>query len=210
MTDHVVAQGECLSSIADQYGFFWETLWEFADNAPLKELGRHPNTLLPGDVVRIPPLRPAFYTRATGARHTWRVKGVPVKIRVQILVDGVPRANTPFTLDAEGVQSVGQTDADGVVDTRVPTRARSGTLTVGEGDDAVVYELALGHIDPPDTVTGIQGRLSNLGFACEPTGALDDGTRQALAAFQSSAGLEVSGEPDGATIAKLQEKHDNP
>lgn len=208
MSDHVVTQGECLSSIAEQYGFFWETLWEHPRNASLKQGGRHPNALMPGDVVHIPEKRMKEYTRATGARHTWRVRGVPVKLRIQILDDDVPRANEPFTLDAEGVVVVGVTDGQGYVEAVIPTRALRGVLTVGEGETATRYDLMLGHLDPVETVSGAQERLANLGYRCEVTGELDDPTRAAVAAFQAVEKLRATGELDDATRSKLREKHD--
>jgi hypothetical protein len=33
MPKHTVAEGECLSSIAHRYGFFWKTLWDHPENA---------------------------------------------------------------------------------------------------------------------------------------------------------------------------------
>lgn len=208
MPDHVVTQGECLSSIADEYGFFWESLWEHPRNASLKAQGRHPNALLPGDVVHIPDKRVKEYTRATGARHTWRVRGVPMKVRVQILDDDVPRAHEPFTLDVDGVIVVGATDGDGFVEATLPRRAWRGVLTVGEGETATRYDLQLGHLDPVETVSGVQARLANLGYQCPTTGELDDATRAALAAFQAVAKLAVTGEADDATRAKLRTLHD--
>jgi hypothetical protein len=33
-TTHQVQQGECLVSIAESYGFFWETLWNLPRTRP--------------------------------------------------------------------------------------------------------------------------------------------------------------------------------
>src|SRR5881397_2063295 len=54
--EHVVQEDECLHSIAEKYGFFWSTLWNHADNADLKNERKDPEALVPGDLVRIPPL----------------------------------------------------------------------------------------------------------------------------------------------------------
>lgn len=209
MPEHVVTQGDCMSSIAERYGFFWETLWEHPQNAGLKGAGRHPNALHPGDVVFIPEKRLRSYTRATGAKHTWRVRGVPVKVRLRLLDDDVPRAGVPFTLSVEGVETSGATDPDGWLEATVPPGAQRGTLRLGEGDDVQECEVWLGHLDPVETLTGVQGRLMNLGYGCSPTGALDDATRDAVAAFQATAGLAATGEIDDATRAKLRALHDD-
>lgn len=74
-----------------------------------------------------------------------------------------------------------------------------------EGADAHVYVLDLRDLDPPSELTGAQGRLVNLGYPCGGVdGELGPRTREALQAFQKDHGLNVTGELDGATIARLQ------
>jgi hypothetical protein len=36
MPVHIVKQRDCMSSIADQYGFFWETRWNHERNGELR------------------------------------------------------------------------------------------------------------------------------------------------------------------------------
>ena len=45
---HDVKPGDCILSIVDAKGFFWETLWEHPENGELREKRLDPNTLLPG------------------------------------------------------------------------------------------------------------------------------------------------------------------
>jgi Putative peptidoglycan binding domain/LysM domain len=209
MPSHTVAQGECLSSIAERYGFFWETLWNDPGNAPLRARGRNPNTLLPGDVVQVPEKKVTAYERPTGARHTWRVKGVPVKLRMVLTWNEAPRANERYTLDVDGAVMVGATDGDGRIELTIPPGAARGRLRVGDGDRQETYDLALGHLDPVEDLRGVQARLNNLGFACgAPSGTLDDATRAALGAFQARAGLTPTGEADDATRDRLRQAHD--
>lgn len=92
----------------------------------------------------------------------------------------------------------------------------------GEGDDIVredepiaeepagqrehVYVFELRHLDPTTEITGAQGRLKNLGYSVGPIdGVLGRRTGEALRAFQHDQGIEVTGELDDATQAKLAE-----
>ena len=53
-TKHTVQEGECVSSIAHDYGLLPNTVWEYEENRTLRELRKNPNVLLPGDVLVIP------------------------------------------------------------------------------------------------------------------------------------------------------------
>lgn len=209
MPTHTVAEGDCLSSIAEQYGFFWETLWNHPRNADIVRLRKDPNTLLVGDAVFIPEKRMKSYDRPTGARHTWRVKGVPAKFRVQLWWGGDPRANEPYVLTIEGDVHRGVTDGQGKIEVVIRPEARRGTLVVGEGAREAEYEIDLGTMPPAEEIAGALERLRNLGFyAGEVRNTLDDDARGALTTFQRIQGLEGTGELDEATKSKLRKLHD--
>lgn len=73
----------------------------------------------------------------------------------------------------------------------------------------IVYTFGLRRLDPASTISGAQGRLRHLGYSVgEPTGELDPRTADALRAFQTDKGLDVTGELDDATQAKLRESAD--
>jgi peptidoglycan hydrolase-like protein with peptidoglycan-binding domain len=60
------------------------------------------------------------------------------------------------------------------------------TLTVTRGGVQETFELKLGHLDPYDTISGLQQRLNNLGFACgDPTGEMNEGTKLAMRSFMA-------------------------
>ncbi len=211
MPKHTVAEGECLSSIAHRYGFFWKTLWDHPENAALREGGREPNILFPGDVVLIPDKREAHRDCATGARHTFRVRGVPVMLRLRVLWEDDPRAGERFELDVDGRKTRGLVGDDGVVLVAIDPQARRGKLTVGEGERLMEYSLSLGHLAPIGTASGVKARLANLGFDCGSVDdTMDDATAQAIRGFQASAGLPPPGSLDDATRARLAEAHDGP
>jgi len=74
-TTHQVQQGECLVSIAESYGFFWETRWNLPANKLIRDTRRDPTVLLPGDVVTIPEKTVKEYIRPTGERRTVEMRG---------------------------------------------------------------------------------------------------------------------------------------
>ena len=206
--DYVVEQGDCLESIAVRSGHFWQTIWNAPENRDLKAARRSPNILLPGDRLVIPEIRTKEVPGATDQRHRFRRKGVPSRLQLRVLIAERPRANEPFRLLIDGVLIEGSTDADGCIDLPIPPDAQRGELVVGQTlEDRQTFQLNFGHMDPVSEITGIQKRLLNLGYLCEPTGELDDQTRQAITAFQHASEIEETGEPDSATRDKLVEEH---
>ena len=208
MPEYTVAQGDCIESIAQKHGHFWETLWDHPDNADLKKQRKDPNVLLPGDVVFVPEKRAKDESGGTGERHRFRRKGVPSMLRIVVRVADEPRANQPYTLVIDGEQFTGTTDSEGLVEQAIPPDAKSGKLILGPLGEQDEYELSLGCVDPVTEISGVQGRLDNLGFDCGPAdGELNDKTKVALKEFQEKYELPVTGEPDEATRKKLEEVH---
>jgi hypothetical protein len=206
--EYMVQAGDCISSIAYENGFFYETIWNYPDNATLKVKRKDPNTIFPGDIVVIPDKREKVERRATGSMHRFRIKAIPAKLRLQILSKDKPRANQPYQLDVDGIISQGMTDAGGNIVVSIPPDAKQGKLIVGKGDRATSYDLLLGHLDPVDEITGVQARLNNLGFYNgDPDGVLSPQTAEALGSFQASVGLSATGKLDAATRAKLRQTH---
>ncbi len=207
MIRHVVRAGETISSIAFHYGFFPDTLWQLAENAELRETRGSPDILAVGDVVAIPSLRGKQWTGATGQRHRFRRKGVPARTRMQVFAGDRPRAHQYFTLRISGLEQAGETDGDGVLEAFIPPAARRGVLVIGP--EQVEIEIAFGQLDPITELSGVQQRLSNLGFRCSDSpGELGSGTAAALRRFQARLGLEPSGELDDQTRDALRRIHD--
>jgi N-acetylmuramoyl-L-alanine amidase len=197
MADHVVVQGECIESIAFEYGFFWQTLWDLPDNQALRDARKDPNALYEGDVVRIPDKRTKDASVATGGSHRFKRKGVPARLDVVLKWADEPRANEPYELHIDGeLAEKGTTAGDGRVKYWISPKAREAKLVVGKDARRTEYVLPLGHMDPFDEITGIKQRLKNLGhYYGEIDDRLGDELIDALVSFQESAGLE----PTGAT-----------
>ena len=70
MKSHTVAEGDCLSSIAFDSGFIWQTIWWHSSNEALRERRNDPNVLYPGDVVKIPDPQEKEEDVALDRRHT--------------------------------------------------------------------------------------------------------------------------------------------
>jgi hypothetical protein len=206
---HRVRAGDCLSSIAYETGFFWETLWDHPTNVELKQLRESPFTLVPGDEVTIPELRAKLETVALDQRHTFRRRGVPAKLVLRLLrSDGSPRADEPYMLEVDGllVSMDKQTDAEGVLTETIQPSAKHARLYFNDG--AETYELALGQMQPGDTIRGVQARLKSLGFYDGPVDGRE-GPRltEAIARFRLAHELDPSSDSK-ATQAAIAEAHD--
>lgn len=127
MPEHTVAKGECLYSIAERFGFSYQSLWNLPENEELRAKRKDPNVLFPGDKVFVPEPRARRESASTDARHRFRRKDVPEVMRV-ILEDhhGRPFSDVEYravfdTLD----EHTGTVPPDGLVEHKIPTGARS-------------------------------------------------------------------------------------
>lgn len=206
--EYIVKQGECMASIASAHGYFWETLWKHPKNAALRQAREDPFELLSGDRVHIPDLRGKQETAGSEACHTFRRKGVPSHIDVTLMYMGRPVADTQYMADVDGNVSEGSTDGEGRVKIPIAPGAQSAVITVGSSPDSQVrYEFRIGGLDPITEVTGVQGRLRNLGYHCEATGQMDEETVLAIRSFQEDQKIDATGVFDDKTRDKLKRVH---
>ena len=83
--DYEIEDGDCVNSVAYAHGFFWETLWNHGNNAELKSKREDPNILKEGDILHIPDLTLKQESCATEKRHTFKLKGVPAKLKLKLM-----------------------------------------------------------------------------------------------------------------------------
>ncbi len=171
--DYLVRPGDCIASIACDAGHLWNTLWDDPANAELREARKDPNVLLPEDRVTVPPLREKQEPGASEQGHRFVKKGQPEMFRVRVLSDGEPRKNEPYTLTVDDESEYeGTTDPEGHLQAAIRPNARRVIVEIGKDDPRDRFEFALGAIDPISELSGVQARLTNLGFDCGPaTGA---------------------------------------
>jgi N-acetylmuramoyl-L-alanine amidase len=186
---HVVEQGECLEIIAHGAGLSWDAVWNHPRNAGLKELRKNPNVLFPGDIVQIPEGEARSFLIETGKTHTFvlsRAEGT--RLDVVLMRDGKPRADEECTVMVAGQRDIpASTDGKGRLAIDLPAKAKHAAVCMAS-DDSIV-EIDLGHIDPIDTLAGVQGRLWALGYHCfyVPTSAPKHNTSPRVAVPRSGA-----------------------
>lgn len=209
MTTHIVEQGECLATIAAQHGYSWQTIYNAPENAALRRRRPNPNVLYPGDVVEIPERRPVEARIATGRQHTFKVPREKWVLRLRLRDhDHEPIGGVEWTLVMDGIDEPleGTTGDDGLIAVALPAHARRARLTaMGQ-----THALDIGGLDPISRVTGIQQRLTRLGYhPGAADGIVGPKTRAAIMAFQESQDdIRDTGRLDDATRHRLQEMCD--
>jgi N-acetylmuramoyl-L-alanine amidase len=205
-----VKAGECLSSISDRAGHLWQTIWNHPSNSDLKQSRGDPHILFPGDQVFVPPICERVEYAATDQRHTYIRKCNLAKLRIVVKDLDEPVASQPYSLNVDGQWFTGVTDNAGQLELEIRPGAQKGHLIVGEGDDVLEYDFELGTLDPPDSITGIQARLGNLGYDVGPVDGIH-GPKTTAAVEEFCAEYEIDppdeGEITQAFCDKLAQEH---
>ena len=204
--NYQVKQGDCISSIAFEKGFFPDTIWNHPSNAELKKKRENPNVLMPGDMVFVPDKRPKEVSEPTNQVHKFKCKNTPEKFKLQLLIGGEPRVGEEYELEIGDLKFSGKTDSQGRIEQSIPPNARNGKLILANGEE--IYQLRLGNLNPSDEITGAQGRLWNLGlYFGAIDGKMSDELEEAILDFQFSRNIEPDGELNQATKDALEQAY---
>ncbi len=202
MTSYTVTQGDCIYSIAAKFGFAWTTIWNYPQNADLKQKRQSPGQLLPGDIVVIPDKTPREESKPVDQKHTFQKLGNNFVLRLQMLdKNHQPRTGLSYVINIDGALTNGTTDGEGRIEESIAPDAQKAVLTLQDQGYTETYQLDLGHVNPVDDDSGPQQRLQNLGLGSGLP------PKTALLSFQKQNGLPETGEMDAATIACLQKVH---
>jgi hypothetical protein len=199
---YVIRQGDYLLSLAHQFGFNPDSVWNDDKNAKLRQLRPDPNILLAGDVLYIPDQngkKAATHALATGTTNTFVSDAPTVTVSMHFLDDYM--ASQPFTVQELPNLAGLTTDGEGRVTFSVPVTLATATLSF----QAVsrIISAKLGGLDPIDTLSGVFQRLQHLGYV--DAGEIFDDTnldliRTALRALKAAQGPapDSSESPDSA------------
>jgi N-acetylmuramoyl-L-alanine amidase len=211
-TPHYVSPGECLSSIASDYGFDdWKVIYNYAENADFRQLRPNPNIIYPGDLLYIPDFDSGSQSGSTEQTNVFGIESSTTLLRIVIMdTKNQPVAGKRYTLEIPGVAPIdATTGGDGMVETEIPPTADDGILTVwhnGAAAPPIIWRLAIGELDPLETVSGQQARLNNLGFDSGPVDGIKGPlTEAAIKRFQTKYAPPVDGVVGPITRGKLKD-----
>ena len=212
-TVHTVKKGETLLRIAKQHGFqHLETIYDHPSNTEFKKLRPDPSMIAEGDEINIPEKEPLVKTISTGSSHTFQMKPKPKeKFRMKLDRPGIPWSGEKVALVIDDQTIESTISRDGLIEMDLPKGTESeGELKLFLNKDfdqpSHVITLELGHLDPVETLSGVQARCNMLGFDCGVADGIMGGkTRAGVKAFQEENGLDVDGVPGPMTKGKLKE-----
>lgn len=213
--------------VAEAFGFRnWKTIYDHEKNKSLRER-KDPYTLSKDDKIFIPDKQPAEHKCETNKRHTFTLPTPMRPFSVEVVDDdGDPYADAKYELWIDGEKYLGKgdnpdeikrTDSNGLICKELPLTVEKFEIRIWLNketeNDPDAYDTLIeepGHLDPIDTVEGVQHRLEKLGYFCgeDKHGELGPGTKEALINFQTEFELDPSGEIDEKTKDILLEVYD--
>ena len=210
---HTVTQGETLLRIARQYGFRTsKSLYQHPINAEFRTLRPDPNLIFPGDIIKIPQKTEKFMPLKTGSKNTFVVRDEKEYFRLKVAYDDGDDITGKRVVLNIGNQTIDTVlPSDGLVEVELN---ENDTLTAqvdlylkeDQSSPSESFTAQVGHLDPIDTLSGVQARCNLLGFDCGKVDGINGTkTKAGVKGFQFVHGLEVDAIAGGKTKAKLKQ-----
>jgi len=183
-------------------------VWTHPKNAELKAARPNPEVLAPGDLIWLPrePAQSVFDVWPGSTVNAFAT--IPSQTLCVRLIDddGAPVAHESFSVVGGKAHPPAITDEAGRALFEVPLTAKDALLSLPSRDVRLLVKP--GRLDPLCTVTGVVGRLQNLGYGLLELDVLSSSERDEyatflLAWFQRDQGLPATGTLDEATKAAL-------
>jgi hypothetical protein len=165
------------------------------------------------EATKIDKQYPEWRIRTT---HRYAIEAETDGFRLRLCdYDLIPYAERPFAFCLDGYPEFrGTTDKGGFVIVDSPPTSSKGHIELWPDDEMpenkVIWEIDVGAIISAGTPKGAATRLANLDyFDEEPADEMTDDLREAITSFQTdSEDLDINGELDDATSARLRCQHD--
>jgi hypothetical protein len=210
---YIVRQGDYLGKLAYLHGFDADEVWNHERNTELRDLGRSPNILAPGDILYLPVKPKEGLSFTSGTSNRYRATVHKVKVSIVFKDDSRVLADEPYEVfglgseGSDGQTAERKTDGDGRIELELPVTTREISIVFPRQN--VSYEVRVGDMDPENELSGIKKRLANLGFLVREidSEAGDDQLSGAILAFQKKRGLPATGALDDATKKALKDEH---
>ncbi len=218
MKQYEVKQGDTLFRIAREHGFKTvNALYSHPVNTEFRQLRPNPDLIYPGDILNIPKKGEAVFSGQTYRRHVlvYDSDSSDQKESLRIALtssSGEAWAGKKVVAKMNSQEYELELSEQGELDIPIPEDAPSeATLDVyldGTDQPSHTFQLQLAHLDPVETLSGVQARCNNLGFDCGAVdGIMGAATRAGIKAFQAANNLSVDGEPGPKTQAALKKRY---
>jgi hypothetical protein len=161
---YVIRQGDFLLTLAHQFGFDADGVWNDDKNKSLRDLRADQNILFPSDVLYIPDSSdPDRKNLDVGSTNSF-VSDPPQVTLTHKFVGPDPSTYASKACTIQELEHLTglQTDGSGVVTFSAPVTLSTATVTFTETGES--YVLAIGGVDPINTLPGIFQRLQGLGY----------------------------------------------
>jgi hypothetical protein len=221
--EHIVHEGDRLSSIAFHEGVDPKAVWNDPKNAALKKKREDGEILMPGDKVSVTKIAGPLDAKPD-AETAFEAASVLSELKLHLLVAGQPLAGKTIFLTitqtlppskSAPVLAPLVTKADGSLTFHLDPRVTECILWCLE--PAFSATLLVGYLHPVDEGAGVEQRLNNLGYYC-PLPPPSPGKQQqeaqarareaALRRFQFDIGAPVTGV--GSQEALRKHTHEPP